>query len=193
MRDQRIVFVIMNHPFSPVFFFLALVALPFLSACGSSHHVATAEGDTAVEMGYGTVSKDDLTYSVSSLKPEENEISSYSNMYDYLRGRVPGVMVSPNNKIQIRGNNSINASTEPLIIVDGTESDLDAINPRDVYSVDVLKDGSASIYGVRGACGVIIITTKSAQYVNEQRAKAKKEEKARAKAERKAAREAKKK
>ena len=152
-----------------------------------------AEGAQAVEMGYGTVNKDDLTYSVSSLKPEDKEISSYSNMYDYLRGRVPGVSVGPNNKIQIRGINSINASTEPLIIVDGTESDLSAVNPRDVYSVDVLKDGSASIYGVRGACGVIIITTKSAQYVIEQQEKAKKEEKARAKAERKAAREAKRK
>ena len=170
---------------------LALIALPFLSSCGSLHTVAMPEGDPAVEMGYGTVNKDDLTYSVSSLKPEEKEMASYSNMYDYLRGRVPGVSVSPDNRIQIRGNNSINASTEPLIIVDGTESDLNAINPRDVYSVNVLKDGSASIYGVRGACGVIIITTKSAQFVNEQRAKAKKEEKERARAERKAAREAK--
>ena len=172
---------------------LTLTALPSMSSCGSAHSVAMPEGDQAVEMGYGTVDKDNLTYSVSSLKPEENEMSSYSNMYDYLRGRVPGVSVGPNNKIQIRGNNSITAGTEPLIIVDGSESDLSTINPRDVYSVDVLKDGSASIYGVRGAGGVIIITTKSAQYVNEQRAKAKKEEKARAKAERKAAREAKRK
>ncbi|MBO4535804.1 MAG: TonB-dependent receptor plug domain-containing protein [Bacteroidales bacterium] len=181
-----------NRLFSSIIF-LALIALPVLSACGSAHTVTVPEGDQGVEMGYGKIDKDNLTYSVSSLKPEENEISSYSNMYDYLRGRVPGVSVGPNNKIQIRGNNSINAGTEPLIIVDGTESDLDAINPRDVYSVDVLKDGSSSIYGVRGACGVIIITTKSAQYVNAQRAKAKKEEKERAKAERKAAREAKKK
>ena len=183
----------MNTRFFTVCFLLALIATPFLSSCGSSHNVAVPAGDTAVEMGYGTVNKDDLTYSVSSLKPEENEITSYSNMYDYLRGRVPGVTVSPNNKIQIRGNNSINAGTEPLIIVDGSESDLDAINPRDVYSVDVLKDASSSIYGVRGAGGVIIITTKSAQYMNEQRAKAKKEAKEREKAERKAAREAKKK
>lgn len=183
----------MNKRFFSALFILTLVSTLFLTSCGSPHTVAIPESDTTVEMGYGTVNKDDLTYSVSSLKPEEKEISSYSNMYDYLRGRVPGVSVSPNNKIQIRGNNSINASTEPLIIVDGTESDLSVINPRDVYSVDVLKDGSSSIYGVRGACGVIIITTKSAQYVNEQRAKAKKEEKERAKAARKAEREAKKK
>ena len=183
----------MKNRFFSAIFILALIALPLLSACGSAHTVAAPEGDNSVEMGYGSVNKDDLTYSVSSLKPEENEISTYSNMYDYLRGRVPGVSVCPNNTIQIRGNNSINASTEPLIIVDGTESDLSSINPRDVYSVDVLKDGSSSIYGVRGACGVIIITTKSAQYVNEQKAKAKKEEKERAKAERKAARDAKKK
>ena len=183
----------MNNLFFSALFFLTVIATLFLTSCGSAHTVAVPDGDPAVEMGYGTVHKDDLTYSVSSLKPEENEITSYSNMYDYLRGRVPGVSVSPNNKIQIRGNNSINASTEPLIIVDGTESSLDAINPRDVYSVDVLKDASSSIYGVRGANGVIIITTKSAQYVNEQRAKAKREEKEREKAARKAAREAKKK
>ena len=183
----------MNNRFFPVYFFLALISMPFLFSCGSTQGVAIQEGDQSVEMGYGTVNKNDLTYSVSSLKPEENEITSYSNMYDYLRGRVPGVTVSPGNKIQIRGNNSINAGTEPLIIVDGSESDLSSINPRDVYSVDVLKDASASIYGVRGAGGVIIITTKSAQYVTELRAKAKKEDKERAKAERKAARSAKKK
>jgi TonB-dependent SusC/RagA subfamily outer membrane receptor len=183
----------MNNRFFSAAFILTLVSTPFLTSCGSSHTVAVPEGDQAVEMGYGTVNKEDLTYSVSSLKPEENEISSYSNMYDYLRGRVPGVSVSANNKIQIRGNNSINAGTEPLIIVDGTETDLDAINPRDVYSVDVLKDASSSIYGVRGAGGVIIITTKSARYFNEQQAKAKKEAKEREKAAKKAAREAKKK
>ena len=143
-------------------------------------------------MGYGTVSKDNVNYSVSSLKPEEEEMSVYNNMYDYLRGRVPGVEVSPNKQIHIRGINSINAGTDPLVIVDGAESDLDSVSPRDVYSVDVLKDASASIYGVRGANGVIIITTKSARTMVEQKEKAKREAKEKAKAEKKAAREAKK-
>ncbi len=88
-------------------------------------------------------------------------MTTYSNMYDYLRGRVPGVQVTSDNKILIRGVNSINLSTDPLIILDGSEiNDLSVINPNDVDSVTVLKDGSASIYGVRGANGVIIITTR---------------------------------
>ncbi|MBQ6762708.1 MAG: TonB-dependent receptor plug domain-containing protein [Bacteroidales bacterium] len=103
----------------------------------------------------------DITSSVSSLQVDQKEVTTYSNMYDYLRGRVPGVQVTSDNKILIRGVNSINLSTDPLIILDGSEiNDLSVINPNDVDSVTVLKDGSASIYGVRGANGVIIITTR---------------------------------
>ena len=62
---------------------------------------------------------------------------------------------------QVRGVNSINSSTEPLFVVDGVVvSSIDYINPLTVKSVEVLKDASASIYGSRGGCGVIIITTK---------------------------------
>ena len=64
-------------------------------------------------------------------------------------------------KYVIRGINSINASTDPLFIVDGSAvNDISYLSPKDVKSVEVLKDASASIYGSRGACGVIIITTK---------------------------------
>jgi len=64
-------------------------------------------------------------------------------------------------RIIIRGIGSINSSNDPLILVDGSEiTDLSTINPNDVKSVDVLKDASSSIYGVRGANGVILITTK---------------------------------
>ena len=110
-------------------------------------------------------------------------------MYDYLRGRVAGVEVSPNNSIRIRGTNSINSSTEPLIIVDGSEADLNSVSPYDVYSVSVLKDASSSIYGVRGANGVILITTKHAQQEKDAQQQAKKQ----ARAEKKAARAARKK
>ncbi|MBR0052520.1 MAG: TonB-dependent receptor plug domain-containing protein [Bacteroidales bacterium] len=103
----------------------------------------------------------DITSSVSSLQVNEKEVTTYTNMYDYLRGRVSGVQVTSDNRILIRGINSINLSTDPLIILDGAEiTDLSVINPNDVESVTVLKDGSASIYGVRGANGVIIITTR---------------------------------
>ena len=64
-------------------------------------------------------------------------------------------------RIIIRGIGSINSSNDPMILVDGSEiTDLSTINPNDVKSVDVLKDASSSIYGVRGANGVILITTK---------------------------------
>ena len=79
-------------------------------------------------------------------------------------GRVPGLSVYQEGdgyKYVIRGVSTLYGSSDPLFIVDGVETDnIDHISPRDVSSVEVLKDGSASIYGTRGANGVILITTK---------------------------------
>lgn len=131
-----------------------------LGGCGTSVYIPR-DNDTDVDVGYGTVKKSELTTSVSTVKVNDNEIQTYSNMYDYLRGKVPGLMVTPDNRILIRGVNSINSSNDPLILVDGMEvSNLSSVNPNDVRSVNVLKDASTSIYGVRGANGVILITTK---------------------------------
>ena len=125
--------------------------------------------DTRVNIGYGVEEQRDVSYSISSIKRDEKEV--YSNMYDYLRGRVAGVEVRPDNSIFIRGHNSMNASMDPLILLDGTEiTDLNLVNPYDVYSVDVLKDASSAIYGMRGANGVILITTKAGQQAKEQEA-----------------------
>lgn len=111
--------------------------------------------------GYTSTPRSQCTYAISKLVPEANEVSTYLDIYDYLRGRVPGVIVKPDKSILIRGINSINSSTEPLILVNGIEiRDLSTLNPQDVKSIDVLKDASASIYGVRGANGVIIIQLK---------------------------------
>lgn len=171
-----------------------LFAASLAGSCGTAghaHHVESSPSDEMVDIGYESTRRGDLSYSVSSMKPEDNEKMSYSNMYDYLRGRVAGVEVGPDNtpsSIRIRGVNSINSSTAPLIMVDGIEADLGSINPYDVYSVSVLKDSSASIYGVRGANGVILITTKQAQQLKEEQAQAKKA----AKAEKKAAKAARK-
>ena len=136
-----------------------LMALAVLAAgCGPAARVS--QEDEEVNVGYGTVKKKDLTSSVSTVKVKDNEMASYSNIYDYLAGRVPGVQVTPDHKLVVRGINSINSSTDPLILVDGVEmTDISAINPRDVKTVDVIKDGSAAIYGVRGANGVVLITT----------------------------------
>ena len=131
-----------------------------LAGCGTSIPVPRAS-DEEVNVGYGSVRKSELTTAVTTVDINKSDIKVYSNMYDYLRGKVPGLTIGPGNRILIRGVNSINSSTDPLILVDGMEvTDLSNVNPNDVRSVDVLKDASSSIYGVRGANGVILITTK---------------------------------
>ncbi len=119
--------------------------------------------EDSVDVGYGYVKKKNLTSSVSKVSMDQVQVGSYTNIGEYLAGRVPGLVVQKTGsgyKYTIRGATSIYASTDPLFIVDGMEvMDIDYLNPCDVKSVEVLKDSSASIYGTRGACGVIIITT----------------------------------
>ncbi len=114
-------------------------------------------GDELLNYGYGKVKKKDNTASISKLKVERG--TSYSDIYDYIRGRVPGVVVK-GTSIVIRGINSLNASSDPLILVDGVEvTDISSISPESVDSIEVLKDAaSTSLYGFRGANGVILIT-----------------------------------
>jgi len=135
-------------------------------SCGTTGRIASGEaasltdpGEELLNTGYGYIKKKDSTGSISRLDMKGAE--SYSDIYDYIRGRVPGVEVR-GTAITIRGRNSINSSTEPLILVDGVEvRDLSHISPNMVESIEVLKDASsASIYGIRGANGVILITTR---------------------------------
>ncbi len=117
--------------------------------------------DEEINIGYGTVKTSHNTYAVSQVKINEREALSYSSMTEYLVGRVPGLQVTPDGKILIRGISSINSSTEPLIIVDGIAvPDINVYRPNEVEKVEVLKDASSSIYGMRGANGVILITLK---------------------------------
>ena len=139
-----------------LFFLFALAAL--MTGCGASSRVVT--DDDEVEVGYGTQSRRNMTTAVSSLKVRKTESQTYSDMYDYLRGRVPGVMVTPDKRIFIRGIGTNSDATDPLILVDGVQvTDLTTLNPADVKSVDVIKDGTSAIYGMQGANGVIIIKT----------------------------------
>ena len=136
-------------------FLFALAAC--LVGCGPSRYVR--ENDS-VDIGYGTQDRDHLSTSVSNVKVKKNEAQTYSNMYDYLRGRVPGVQVTSDNRIIIRGIGTNSNHTDPLILVDGVEvTDLSNIDPAFVKSVDVIKDGSSAIYGMQGANGVVIIKT----------------------------------
>ena len=137
------------------------ILLPVALATGCGAYIPVPQEDSAVDVGYEKASKQGLTTAVSKLKMKEHEVVTYNNIYDYLQGRVAGVQVTPDKRILIRGITSINSSTDPLILVDGTEmSDISALNPNDIESVSVLKDSSSSIYGVRGGNGVILITTK---------------------------------
>lgn len=98
-----------------------------------------------------------MTSSVSKIDGTNPKYASYKNIYDMIRGEVPGVQVS-GNSIKIQGASSLTLSTEPLFVVDGvTVNTIDGIQPYMVQSIQVLKGSSASIYGSRGANGVIVI------------------------------------
>ena len=128
-----------------------------------SLRLAAFEQDS-VNVGYGYVKRKNLVNSVSKVSMENDQNMSYNDIGEYLMGRVPGLTVIKTGttyKYIIRGLSSINSQTDTLFIVDGVEvMDISYLNPRDVKSVEVLKDSSASIYGTRGACGVILITTR---------------------------------
>ena len=110
-----------------------------------------------INVGYGSVKKKDLTQPVSKMDVKNSKYASYTNIYQMLSGEVPGVRVN-GTSIIIQGASSFNSSTEPLFVVDGIPREsIDDIPPQMVKSIEVLKGTSASIYGTRGANGVILI------------------------------------
>lgn len=120
-----------------------------------------------VVVGYGTVKKSDLTGAVSSVKSEDLTAYPAIDPVQALQGRAAGVSITANNgapgstlKVRIRGGTSINASSDPIFVVDGFVGGA-LPPPEDIASIEVLKDASATaIYGSRGANGVIMVTTK---------------------------------
>lgn len=172
-----------------------IAAMTLLGACGPGKHVPDdSYMEERINVGYGTTSRKDLTYSIDKVNVDERVVVTYTSIAEYLRGRVAGVIVNPNGTIQIRGINSINSPTEALIIVDGAPyDDINSLNPNDVQSIEVLKDASAAIYGSRGANGVVLITTKKGYVQAREQQAAKDSLRAAEKAARKAARELKKK
>jgi TonB-dependent SusC/RagA subfamily outer membrane receptor len=123
-----------------------------------------------VVVGYGTRKKVEVTGAVSSISGDNLRSVPTTNISQALQGRLPGVVATPNSfrpgagsSIRIRGSRSLSASNEPLYVVDGfpVSYTIDDMNPADVESIDILKDASATaIYGVRGANGVVQITTR---------------------------------
>ncbi|MDW5288147.1 TonB-dependent receptor [Formosa sp. PL04] len=124
--------------------------------------------DEVVVIGYGTVKKRDVLGSVASVKSKELNESIPEDALQGIQGRVAGVQIITNgapgggSEILIRGISTLSGGTGPLYVVDGQQvDDIDNLNPSDIESMDVLKDGaSAAIYGSKSANGVVIITTK---------------------------------
>ncbi|WP_308273673.1 SusC/RagA family TonB-linked outer membrane protein, partial [Prevotella sp.] len=140
-------------------------------------NTSTTLNDVVV-IGYGVAKKNDLTGSVTALKPDDKNHGIITSAQDMLQGKIAGVSVNSASgapgdgaQIRIRGGASLTASNNPLIVIDGMPMDnndtkgvnnpLSLVNPNDIESFTVLKDASATaIYGSRGSNGVIIITTK---------------------------------
>ena len=125
--------------------------------------------EEVVVVGYGTQSKKEVTGSVVSIKSEDFNRGNVNSPSQLLQGKVAGLTITrpggdPNGTfgIRLRGLSTIGAQTEPLVIIDGVPGgSLTNIDPQDIESIDVLKDGSAAaIYGTRGSSGVILVTTK---------------------------------
>ena len=133
---------------------------------------STATLNDVVVVGYGTQRKRDVTGSVAQLNASQFEDRPIARIEQAIQGQMAGVQVrattgSPGASLQIRvrGTASVNASNDPLYVVDGVPVDnLDDINPDDIQSINVLKDAaSTAIYGSRGTNGVVLITTKQGQ------------------------------
>lgn len=133
--------------------------------------------DEVVVIGYGAVKKNDMTGSVVAIKAEDVNRGAVNSPDQLLLGKVPGLLVTPASgqpgegaQIRIRGAASLNASNDPLVVIDGVPvtsdggsgmNPLASVNPSDIETYTVLKDASATaIYGSRASSGVIIITTK---------------------------------
>jgi len=114
-------------------------------------------GGETVNVGYGTVRKKDMTTNVNKIDGTNPKYASYRNIYDMIKGEVPGVQVT-GTSIKIQGISSMNSGTQPLFVLDGVVvNSISGIQPAMVKSIEILKGAAASIYGSRGANGVILI------------------------------------
>ncbi|UOE46537.1 SusC/RagA family TonB-linked outer membrane protein [Mucilaginibacter sp. SMC90] len=124
-----------------------------------------------VVIGYGTQRKGEITSAVASVKSENFVKGANNDAAQLIRGKVAGLSVVTTDgnptataQVNLRGIATLNASTTPLVIIDGIPGTLTSVAPEDIESIDVLKDGSAAaIYGTRGTNGVILITTRKAK------------------------------
>lgn len=186
--DGRFTLSVEGNPKTLVFSFVGYGSVERPIGQGSfdvSLTAATSNLNEIVVIGYGTARKKDLTGAIATVSEKDFQKGSITTPEQMIAGKVPGVSIISNSgqpgsgsTIRIRGGSSLNASNDPLIVIDGVPLDneipvdqksaipgagnpLSFINPNDIESFTVLKDASAAaIYGTRAANGVIIITTK---------------------------------
>lgn len=134
----------------------------FMFLASKNVNKAKVKKDANIKIGYSEVERKYLVHNIQNVDSEkENDFSAFRSVYDIIRGRFPGVMVTKSNKIIIRGVNSVRNTSDPLFVVDGIiVSDIDYIPTYNIKEITVLKDAASSIYGSQGSAGVIQITTK---------------------------------
>ena len=126
--------------------------------------------EEVVVIGYATVKKKDVTGAVAGINQKDIRARPVDNVLQAMQGKLSGVDITSNERpgtvatIKIRGERSVNATNDPLYVVDNiplSSGGIEYLNPNDIESIDVLKDASATaIFGSRGANGVVIVTTK---------------------------------
>lgn len=134
-----------------------LINFKFTGSVPDQNNVKTEIDNEVIDVGYRNAKKKTLTSPVGEIKGTKSKYASYNNIYEMIRGVVPGVYVN-GTTIMIRSTTTINGSTEPMFVVDGVPvNTIDNIQPVDVRSISILKGSSAAVYGTRGSNGVIII------------------------------------
>lgn len=118
-----------------------------------------------IATGLGYISHEQLTFALAHMADENNDFCNYSDVFSLVKGKFPGVTVKSNSMgtegIFVRGDKSIYGDNEAIYVVDGIRvSDVSFVNPCDMATIDILKDGGAALYGSQAANGVVVIETK---------------------------------
>jgi TonB-dependent SusC/RagA subfamily outer membrane receptor len=118
-----------------------------------------------IATGMGYITHEQLTFALAHMADENNDFCNYSDVFALVKGKFPGVMVKSNSSggegIFVRGNKSIYQDNEAIYVVDGVRvADISFVNPCEMATIDVLKDGGAALYGSQAANGVVVIETK---------------------------------
>jgi len=118
-----------------------------------------------IATGLGYISHEQLTFALAHMADQNNDFCNYGDVFSLVRGKFPGVTIRTNSMggegIFIRGDKSIYGDNEAVYVVDGIQvNDVSFVNPCEMATIDILKDGGAAIYGSRAANGVVVIETK---------------------------------